>query len=74
MYICCVLDGNIHIFTATQWDGPCQKNDYLTQALSHQPLMAEVPVLFPTSPCGIFGEQSGTDTNLSPSTFGFPCQ
>lgn len=46
----------------------------LAQALSHRPLMAEVPVLFPASPCGIFGEQSGTDTNLSPSTFGFPYQ
>jgi len=24
MYICCVLHGNIHIFTATQRDGPYQ--------------------------------------------------
>jgi len=26
MYICCVLDGNIHIFTTTQRDGPYKKN------------------------------------------------
>jgi len=24
MYICCVLDGNIHIFTTIQQDGPYQ--------------------------------------------------
>ena len=29
MYICCVLDGNIHIFTATQRDGPYKKRIFL---------------------------------------------
>jgi len=30
MYICCVLDGNIHIFTTTQRDDPYQISVYIT--------------------------------------------
>jgi len=29
MYICCVFDGNIHIFTTTQRDGPYKKNTFI---------------------------------------------
>jgi hypothetical protein len=33
MYVCCVLDGNIHIFTTTQRDGHYQKSTIYNQHL-----------------------------------------
>jgi hypothetical protein len=46
----------------------------MSQAVSRQPLTAEVRVRFRVNPRGICGGQSGTGTGFSPSTSVFPCQ
>jgi hypothetical protein len=47
----------------------------MAQAVSRRPLTTEARGFDPgSSPCGIFGGQSGTGTGFSPSTSVFPCQ
>jgi hypothetical protein len=46
----------------------------MAQAVSRQPLTAEVRVLSRVSPCGICGGQIGTPTGFSPSTSVSACQ
>jgi hypothetical protein len=46
----------------------------MTQVVSRRPLTAEDRVRARVNPCGIYGGQSGTGTNFSPSSSVFPCQ
>jgi hypothetical protein len=46
----------------------------MTQAVSLWPLITEAWVHAFVSPCGIYGGQSGTGTDFSPSSLHFPCQ
>jgi hypothetical protein len=46
----------------------------MAQAVSRRLLTAEAQFRLWVNPCGIFGGQSGTGTNFSPSSSLFPCQ
>ena len=46
----------------------------MDQAVSRRTLTAEARARSRVTPCGIFGEQSGTGTGFSPSTSVFPCK
>jgi hypothetical protein len=46
----------------------------MAEAISRRPFTAEARVRSRYSQCGIFGEQSDTGTDFSPSTSVFPCQ
>jgi hypothetical protein len=46
----------------------------MVQTVSRRPLTAKTGVRARVSPCGIFGEQSGTATDFSPSCLVFTSQ
>jgi hypothetical protein len=46
----------------------------MAQAVSHWPLNEKARVLTRFGPCGICGGQSGTRTDISPSSSALPCR
>jgi hypothetical protein len=57
-----------------KWRSLLSDSCTMAQAVRFRPLVVGAWVQFQTSPCGICGGQSGTETDLSPSTLVFPFQ
>jgi hypothetical protein len=53
---------------------PAHFEHCMVQAVSSLPLTAKARVRARVSPCGIYGEQSGTGTGFCPSYSVIPCQ
>jgi len=72
-YLCYSLLPFIFISTLRPQKNACEKGCVMDQAIRFQPLNMEAWIWSQTSPYGIYGGKSGTETVFFLSTLVFPC-